>query len=89
MLSLKLKIKELENVIKGWENKFKENTKENTKENDLENFFKTEKEIMIDLLRKGNLYEYKTKFLEKKAKELQEKLLKMRLTSNIFTPLDI
>ena len=81
MLSLKLKIKELENVIKGWENKFKENTKEN--------FFKTEKEIMIDLLRKGNLYEYKTKFLEKKAKELQEKLLKMRLTSNIFTPLDI
>ena len=85
MLSLKLKIKELENVIKGWENKFKENDKENTKEN----FFKTEKEIMIDLLRKGNLYEYKTKFLEKKAKELQEKLLKMRLTSNIFTPLDI
>ena len=79
MLSLKLKIKELENVIKGWENKFKENTKENDKEN----FFKTEKEIMIDLLRKGNLYEYKTKFLEKKAKELQEKLLKMRLTSNI------
>jgi DNA phosphorothioation-dependent restriction protein DptG len=74
--SLKKKIQELENVIKGWENK-----SSYLEEND--NAFKTEKEIMIDLLRKGNLYEYKTKFLEKKQKELAEKLLKMRSTSHI------
>jgi len=75
-LSLKKKIQELENVIKGWENK-----SSYLEEND--NAFKTEKEIMIDLLKKGNLYEYKTKFLEKKQKELAEKLLKMRSTSHI------
>ena len=42
------------------------------------NPFKTEREIMIDLLKNGNLAEYKTKLLEKKQKELTEKLLKMR-----------